>query len=105
MIRTKITTYQKQVYIVVLLFVLWCIFIFVQYQYYYGDATTEALNRFIRHEALLLEQQQQLLQQQQHIPGSLPQISGQRQSSLLQGIRSKISPQQLRFRHGPDTTM
>ena len=88
------TNYRKQLYIILALVVLWCLYLYVQYQYYYSSATIAAVNRLIRHEALLLEQQQlqrRQQQQQQQLPPNTTdakQLNGE--SSLL------VHPSQLK---------
>jgi hypothetical protein len=107
-IHTKAASYQKQLYVLLLLVLLWCIYIYVQYQYYYSSATIAAVNRFIRHEALLLEQQQQLQLQQKTTIVQQKSIPSQRFKEPLQssshGMLRKISPQQLLLRSGTDRT-
>ena len=88
------TNYRKKLYIILALVVLWCLYLYVQYQYYYSSATIAAVNRLIRHEALLLEQQQlqrRQQQQQQQLPPNTTdakQLNGE--SSLL------VHPSQLK---------
>ena len=116
--HTKITTYRRQLYLLLLLVVLWCIYIYVQYEYYYSSATIAAVNRWIRHEALQLEQQQQQQQQkvtpgrlQKHLDASIPQQLLEQQPSKSSSqqrmamMNPKISPQALLLRRGTGVTL
>jgi hypothetical protein len=52
----KWTNFHRQLALVFIVTFIWISFVFTQYLWYYNNATFMAVNRLIRHEALLFEQ-------------------------------------------------
>ena len=96
-IQSTITNYQKQLFIIFVLIIIWGLYMYAQYQYYYSSATIAAVNRLIRHEALRLEQQREEQQQQQNLPPRSTVGEQQLDLPLLSSPNTmrKVSPQQL----------
>jgi hypothetical protein len=50
------TNFHRQLAVLFIVTLIWISFVFTQYFWYYNNATFTAVNRLIRHEALLFEQ-------------------------------------------------